>query len=192
MVQVQKAEKKAVYRYILQEGVIVLHKDFTTQAHKGTNIPNIHVRILLRSLKDRGFVELVFNWQYYYYFINAEGKKHLSEYLGLTEEVVPLTWKSSFFYLERTKKDNTNTSSKTVARRLEEKETTRTDLKANAEEEEGDLEAIDPTDPTDPREPIADREKKRARLLTTLRSQLLRQPQPHDLFANLIFRYDSL
>ncbi|XP_031472749.1 uncharacterized protein LOC116245230 [Nymphaea colorata] len=79
MVQIQKSEKKAVYRYLLQEGVIVFHKDFTTQPHKGTNVPNIHVRTLLRSLKDRGLVELVFNWQYFYYFINNEGKKFLSE-----------------------------------------------------------------------------------------------------------------
>jgi small subunit ribosomal protein S10e len=93
MVQIQKAEKKAVYRYLLQEGVIVIHKDYTTQPHKGTNISNIHVRTLLRSLKDRGFVELVFSWQWFYYFINNEGKKYLSEYLNLTEEVVPLTWK---------------------------------------------------------------------------------------------------
>ncbi len=93
MVQVQKAEKKAVYRYLLQEGVIVIHKDFTTQVHKGTNVPNIHARLLLRSLKDRGLVELVFSWQYFYYFINEAGKKYLSDYLNLTEEVVPLTWK---------------------------------------------------------------------------------------------------
>jgi small subunit ribosomal protein S10e len=93
MVLIQKAEKKTVYRYLLQEGVVVIHKDFTNKLHKGTNVPNISVRMLLRSLKDRGFVELVFSWQYYYYFINNEGKKYLSEFLGLTEEVVPLTWK---------------------------------------------------------------------------------------------------
>ena len=49
--------------------------------------------MLLRSLKDRGHVELIFNWQYYYYFLNDNGKKYLAEFLGLTEEVVPLTWK---------------------------------------------------------------------------------------------------
>ena len=93
MVLVQKADKKTVYRYLLQEGVIVFHKDYSTQQHKGTGVANIHVRMLLRSLKDRGFVELVFNWQYFYYFLNAEGKKYVSEFLGLTEDVVPLTWK---------------------------------------------------------------------------------------------------
>jgi small subunit ribosomal protein S10e len=93
MVLVQKADKKATYRYLLQEGVIVLHKDFSTTAHKGTGVANIQVRMMLRSLKDRGFVELVFNWQYFYYFLNEEGKKYVSEFLGITEEVVPLTWK---------------------------------------------------------------------------------------------------
>ena len=56
MVLVQKADKKTVYRYLLQEGVIVLHKDYSTQLHQGTSVANIHVRMLLRSLKDRGFV----------------------------------------------------------------------------------------------------------------------------------------
>lgn len=119
MVQVQKAEKKAVYRYLLQEGVIVIHKDFTTQLHKGTNVPNINARLLLRSLKDRGLVELVFSWQYFYYFINEQGKKYLSDYLNLTEEVVPLTWKYHVCYLERTRRGNTSISSRIKAEKSE-------------------------------------------------------------------------
>lgn len=101
MVLVQKADKKTVYRYLLQEGVIVFHKDYSVDAHKGTGVSNICVRMLLRSLKDRGFVELVFNWQYFYYFVNAEGKKYLTEFLGLTEEVVPLTWKYLFIPFQK-------------------------------------------------------------------------------------------
>lgn len=93
MVLIQKSDRKNVYRYLLQEGVIVFHKDFSEQAHKGTGVPNIQVRMMLRSLKDRGFVEVVFNWQYFYYFLNAEGKTYISEFMGLTEDVVPLTWK---------------------------------------------------------------------------------------------------
>lgn len=70
MVQIQKADRKNVYRYILQEGSIVIHKNFSSNPHKETNIPNIQVWMLLKSLKDRGYVELIFNWQYYYYFLN--------------------------------------------------------------------------------------------------------------------------
>jgi small subunit ribosomal protein S10e len=112
MVQIQRSEKKAVYRYLLQEGVIVIHKDFTSQPHTGTKVSNIHVRTLLRSLYDRKLVELVFNWQYFYYFINAEGKKHLSEQLGLTEEVVPLTWKYAIIYVGRTRNVSISISSR--------------------------------------------------------------------------------
>ena len=93
MVQIQKADRKTVYRNLLNEGTIVIHKDFTTTPHKATGVPNIQVWMILRSLKDRGYVDLVFSWQYFYYFLNAEGKKFISEFLGLTEEVVPLTWK---------------------------------------------------------------------------------------------------
>jgi len=138
MVQVQKAEKKAVYRYLLQEGVIVIHKDYTTQLHKGTNVPNIHARLLLRSLKDRGHVELVFSWQYFYYFINEQGKKYLSDYLNLTEEVVPLTWKFCFCYLEKTTLGNTSTSLRIKAEKSEEKEIPRTDPRERDAEEEVD------------------------------------------------------
>ena len=143
MVQIQKSEKKAVYRYLLQEGVIVIHKDFTTQAHKGTNVPNIHARLLLRSLKDRGLVELVFSWQYYYYFINEQGKKYLSDYLNLTEEVVPLTWKFYSYYLERTRRDSTSTSSRIKAEKSEEKLKTGLKVKEEVEEEDPELPEIE-------------------------------------------------
>ena len=93
MVQVQKQDRKTVYRTLLQDGVIVIQKEFSTNPHKATNVANIQVWMLMRSLKDRGMVELIFNWQWYYYFLNEEGKKYLAEYLNLSEEVVPLTWK---------------------------------------------------------------------------------------------------
>ena len=135
MVQITKAEKKQVYRYILQEGVIVLHKDFSSQPHKGTGVLNIHLRKIMRSLKDRGYVELVFSWQHFYYFINNEGKKYLSDYLNLTEEVVPLTWKYNFFHLERTKRDSMSTSLRTEAEKSEERTEDKADLKEEREKE---------------------------------------------------------
>ena len=45
-------------------------------------------------------VDLIFNWQWFYYFVNEEGKKYLAEYLNLSEDVVPLTWKY-FYYLSQ-------------------------------------------------------------------------------------------
>lgn len=48
--------------------------------------------MLMRSLKDRDYVTLVFSWQYYYYFVNQKGVEYLTNFLGLTENVVPNTW----------------------------------------------------------------------------------------------------
>ena len=122
MVQIQKSEKKAVYRYLLQEGVIVIHKDFSSKPHVGTNVSNLHLRKLMRSLKDRGFADLVFSWQHFYYFITNDGKKYISEYLNLTEEVQPLTWKYHYLNVGRTKSASTNTSSTTTGAKLEGRE----------------------------------------------------------------------
>ena len=63
--------------------------------------------LLLRSLNSKNFVEVVFNWlsdslfpfsncttrHYYYYFVKTEGVKYLRGYLGIPEEVVPITHK---------------------------------------------------------------------------------------------------
>jgi len=58
---------------LLAEGVIVVKKDFKLPKHSETDVPNLHVWMLMRSLKDRGLVDLVFNWQYYYYYVKLEG-----------------------------------------------------------------------------------------------------------------------
>ena len=51
-----KPRKKRVYTYLLKEGVIVIQKDFSLDPQKATGVPNLQVWMLLRSLKDRGFV----------------------------------------------------------------------------------------------------------------------------------------
>jgi small subunit ribosomal protein S10e len=94
MVLIDKLVKRKVYRYLLSEGVIVIKKDYSQTPHKDTDVPNLFVWMLLRSLKSKDYVELVFNWQYHYYFLNEEGKKYLNNFLGIAEEVQPHTWKN--------------------------------------------------------------------------------------------------
>jgi small subunit ribosomal protein S10e len=94
MVLIDKLTKRKVYRYLLSEGVIVIKKDYSLTPHKDTEVPNLYVWMLLRSLKSRDYVECVYNWQFNYFFLNAEGKKYLNEFLGITEEVQPHTWKN--------------------------------------------------------------------------------------------------
>ena len=94
MVLIDKLTKRKVYRYLLSEGVIVIKKDYSLTEHADTKVPNLYVWMLLRSLKSRDYVDIVFNWQYNYFFLNNEGKKYLNEFLGITEEVQPYTWKN--------------------------------------------------------------------------------------------------
>ena len=46
----------------MEEGVIVLKKDFTNVEHKDTGVHNLKVWMMLRSLHSKGLVELVFSW----------------------------------------------------------------------------------------------------------------------------------
>merc|ERR1719164_13129 len=50
---------------------------------------------LLRSFASKGFCNVTFNWQYYYYYLTAEGIKYIREYLGLPDNVVPATLKKA-------------------------------------------------------------------------------------------------
>ena len=78
MVLVSKANKRKVYEYLLREGVIVIKKvqlftsivfiiilfikDWGLDKHLGTELPNLQVWMILRSLESRGHVTCVFNW----------------------------------------------------------------------------------------------------------------------------------
>ena len=94
MVLIQKSHKRAVYEYLIGEGVIVVKKDAYLPKHQHiTSVPNLIVMMIVKSLKSRRFVSGVFNWQWSYYWLNDAGVKYLCEYLGLPEDVVPATYK---------------------------------------------------------------------------------------------------
>jgi len=102
MVLISRENKRKVYQYLLREGVIVIKKDPGQPEHKDTAVPNIQAMMMLRSLHSRNYVELVYNWHHYYYFVKTEGVKFLRGHLGIPEEVVPITHK-------KTKKNYTGT-----------------------------------------------------------------------------------
>jgi len=63
-------------------------------------VPNLHVWVMMRSLKSRGVLEEVFNWRHHYFTVKSEGLKVLRDALGIVEEnIVPITFK-------KTKKDH--------------------------------------------------------------------------------------
>ena len=94
MVLVSKAHRRAVYEYLIDEGVIVVKKDPFLRKHQHiTSVSNIVVMIIVWLLKRRKYLNGVFNWQWSFYMLNDAGVKYLCEYLVLPEDVVPATYK---------------------------------------------------------------------------------------------------
>lgn len=90
MVLVSAKDKRAIYVYLLQEGVFCFKKDYTNK-NENLDIPNINCFLVLRSLKSRKFVTEIFSWQWHYYFLTEEGIKYLRTYLGLPDTIIPKT-----------------------------------------------------------------------------------------------------
>ena len=96
MVLISKAHRRAVYEYLIGEGVIVVKKDPYLPKHTHiTSVPNLVVMMIMKSLKSRRYVVGCFNWQWSYYSLNDAGVKYICEYLGLPDDVVPATYKKS-------------------------------------------------------------------------------------------------
>jgi len=86
-----KENIKAVYRYLLNEGVIVIKKEEQAPKHLELPIPNIQVINVLKSLKSRGCVTEQFSWSHFYYCLTDDGIIYLRKYLHLPDNVVPAT-----------------------------------------------------------------------------------------------------
>ena len=83
MVLVSKAEKRAIFLYLLKEGVIVVRKDAYLPEHQSvTGVPNLKVMMIVKSLKSQGFLSEVFNWQWAYYAVTDKGVAFLAKALG--------------------------------------------------------------------------------------------------------------
>merc|ERR1711937_684960 len=95
MVLVSKENRRAIFEYLLKEGVVVVKKDAYLPVHQqiGT-VPNLHVMMITKSLKSRGCLNEVYNWGWRYYFLTNEGVKYLIQELGLpaNARIVPASF----------------------------------------------------------------------------------------------------
>ena len=110
MVLVSREERRAVFEYLLREGVIVVKKDAYLPAHQQVTVAsNLHVMMVVKSLKSRGYLNEVYNWGWSYYFLTNAGVKFLIQDLGLPADskIVPAT---------HTKKRTTVTAVETPAK----------------------------------------------------------------------------
>lgn len=88
---IPKANKKLVLEYLFKEGVIVVEKDATAPRHPHLLIPNLHIMMIMKSLKSKNLVEEKYNWKHQYFVLNNEGIEHLREYLHLPPSIFPAT-----------------------------------------------------------------------------------------------------
>ena len=94
MVLVLKEHRRAVYEYLIGEGVVVVKKDAYLPKHQHIkSVPNLIVMMIVKSLRSRKLLRGTFNWQWSYYWLNSAGVKYICEFLGLPEDVVPATYK---------------------------------------------------------------------------------------------------
>jgi len=94
MVIISKTEKRAVFNYLLREGVITVRKDSYLPKHQHLDqIPNLKVQMLVKSLKSKGYLNEVFSWNWSYYTLTNAGVAYLVKTLGVSADVVPLTFK---------------------------------------------------------------------------------------------------
>ena len=120
MVLVSKEHRRQVFEYLLREGVIVVKKDGYLPKHQQlTDVANLHVMMVLKSLKSRSYCNEVFNWGWHYYFLTNAGVKFLIQELGLPADskIVPNT---------HTKKRQTVVSTETPAKGEDEEKPAKT------------------------------------------------------------------
>ena len=83
MVLVSKTERRAIFTYLLKEGVIVVRKDAYLPEHQHLpGVPNLKVMMIVKSLRSRGYLNDVFNWQWSYYTVTKSGVEFLTKSLG--------------------------------------------------------------------------------------------------------------
>merc|ERR1712238_220406 len=94
MVLVSKAERRAIFAYLLREGVIVVRKDSYLPVHQHIpEVSNLKVMMVVKSLKSSGYLNDIFNWQWCYYTVTNKGVAFLAKSLGVSADVVPSTYK---------------------------------------------------------------------------------------------------
>ena len=94
MVLVSKEEKRAIYQYLLKEGVIVVKKDSYLKSHSNIQgVANLKVQMIVKSMKSHGFIQEVFSWQWSYYTVTHAGVTFLAKSLGAPADVVPATFR---------------------------------------------------------------------------------------------------
>merc|ERR1711939_28182 len=90
---VSKENRRVIFEYLLKEGVVVVKKDAYLPVHQQIPVANLHVMMIVKSLKSRSCLNEVYNWGWSYYFLTNEGVSYLFKELGLPADakILPAT-----------------------------------------------------------------------------------------------------
>merc|ERR1712216_351732 len=107
MVLVTKENRRVIFEYLLKEGVVVVKKDAYLPVHQQIPCANLHVMMIVKSLKSRGCLNEVYNWGWSYYFLTDEGVAFLIKALGLPADakILPATFEKKKKKLIETAKE---------------------------------------------------------------------------------------
>ncbi|KAK9059643.1 hypothetical protein SSX86_020347 [Deinandra increscens subsp. villosa] len=87
--------RKAISKYLFQEGVCFAKKDYNLAKHPEIDVPNLQVIKLMQSFKSKEYVKETFAWMHYYWYLTNDGIEFLRTYLNLPSDIVPATLKKS-------------------------------------------------------------------------------------------------
>ncbi|KAI3712540.1 hypothetical protein L1987_71098 [Smallanthus sonchifolius] len=87
--------RKAISKYLFQEGVCFAKKGYNLAKHPEIDVPNLQVIKLMQSFKSKEYVKETFAWMHYYWYLTNDGIEFLRTYLNLPSDIVPATLKKS-------------------------------------------------------------------------------------------------
>ncbi|GFE53516.1 40S ribosomal [Babesia ovis] len=88
---IPRENRDMIYRYLITEGVLVCKKSSKVPVHPEINVPNLHVMMVMKSLKSRNYVVEHYNWQHLYFVLTDQGVEYLRNCLYLPPTVFPAT-----------------------------------------------------------------------------------------------------
>ncbi|KAI3784023.1 hypothetical protein L1987_43114 [Smallanthus sonchifolius] len=92
---IPEKNRKAISKYLFQEGVCFAKKDYNLAKHPEIDVPNLQVIKLMQSFKSKEYVKETFAWMHYYWYLTNDGIEFLRTYLNLPSDIVPATLKKS-------------------------------------------------------------------------------------------------
>lgn len=88
---ITKRNIHAVYKYFLENGVLVVKKNLFDNKHSELDVPNYEIRKIMKKLRSKECATEIFSWQHSYYTITDEGIKYLRAVLLISENTFPET-----------------------------------------------------------------------------------------------------